>query len=1164
MVLGRLMVRVLGPVQLVTSDDEVIDLPSASQRRLLAALAVHAPRPVRTEWLCDVLGITPGALRTSVARLRRAVGDGVLHTSVIGYRLDTAVDAALVSVELGEADGDPDAIRRALGRWIGPALDEFADEPWAVAETLRLEELHGSAVEDLVEALIARRRADDAVVAIEPHVMTHPYRDRPRGLLIRALAATGRQTEALRAFQAYRSFLAESVGNEPSAELRRIEQRIAAGWNGVHVVGHPDPQLVTETAGPSASVVPRALANAARLVGRQGELAVLVGVAKTLTPGTPRVVLLSGEAGIGKTTLIAEFAREHCVPAGLNVLYGRCDEFVMEPFQPFRGLLGHLVDDLPDEVLSAHTATSGGDLLRLLPRLEPRVPVSAPSVTGDEITARHLLFEAVVDIVRRAAAVTPLILVVDDLHWAEPTGLHLLRHLARNLGGSSVMLIASFRDTHDAADDQLRAAVADLARGEAVRIELDGLAEPELRELVVARVAAAAGHDVAAIAELLRAETSGNPLYAEHLLQHWAGSGLFAFDDGTVTLPTRALGVVPTTLRDLVWHRVSVLGVDTQPVLTAAAVLGVQFEERELAAMTGIGLHELGELLDRAVAAGVLSEDGSRSGTARFAHALVARSMDAELGSRARARLHAQAFDAVRAASPSPPPERLARHAGQAGLLVEALHWATEAGHRAAAELAPDEAVEWFGTALEHAAALGRPDGERADLLVRVGESAYRAGHPAALDTLYEGAVLAERTGAMATLHRAALATHAGSIQYGAFGPKQLAIAEAAYTRLDDADHETRTRITARFAQSLVQTDRTAERVAVTTQALELARAGEDPTLLARIAPDLLYALVGSGSAPLRATVAREATELVDTIGDPHLAWLVYHAAHTAAVGAGDAPRATQCLERLRTVANDIQEPRMRWTTGVVDAFDATMRACFAEAEQIIGRTFELGAQMAEPFAFPSFAAQTFVLGTFAGRHAELFPMLQHSMDTQESVEEPFRIAHAIVCAEMGRLDVPRAMLREAMRRGVDAISDDLVRTTTLLGYAILALESADLEAADWLYPEIAPMAGEVAYNGVTSQGPVSAYAGRLASVLGRHDDAERYLLDAVATTEAFGWEYHRTTALIALAQNQVWATGALDARGARWLATGEDLCARYGINSWVKRTEALRARLTP
>ena len=112
------------------------------------------------------------------------------------------------------------------------------------------------------------------------------------------------------------------------------------------------------------------------------------------------------------------------------------------------------------------------------------------------------------------------------------------------------------------------------------------------------------------------------------------------------------------------------------------------------------------------------------------------------------------------------------------------------------------------------------------------------------------------------------------------------------------------------------------------------------------------------------------------------------------------------------------------------------------------------------------------------------------------------------------------------------------------------------------MYPQIVPMAGEVSFNGVTSQGPISAYVGKLSFLLGHYDDAERYLLDALATAEAFGWTYHRATTLIGLARNRHRAEGALDDEGEHWLATAEDLCTTHGINSWTKRTQALRAQL--
>ena len=117
--------------------------------------------------------------------------------------------------------------------WTGPPFDEFSAEAWAGPEVVRLTELHASAVEDHAIELIAARRWAEAVAELQAHVAVHPLRDRPRGLLLQALAGAGRQADALGAFRDYRAYLAESVGTEPSAEVRRLDRRVASGWDGV-------------------------------------------------------------------------------------------------------------------------------------------------------------------------------------------------------------------------------------------------------------------------------------------------------------------------------------------------------------------------------------------------------------------------------------------------------------------------------------------------------------------------------------------------------------------------------------------------------------------------------------------------------------------------------------------------------------------------------------------------------------------------------------------------------------------------------------------------------------------------------------------------------------------------------------------------------------------
>jgi hypothetical protein len=315
------------------------------------------------------------------------------------------------------------------------------------------------------------------------------------------------------------------------------------------------------------------------------------------------------------------------------------------------------------------------------------------------------------------------------------------------------------------------------------------------------------------------------------------------------------------------------------------------------------------------------------------------------------------------------------------------------------------------------------------------------------------------------------------------------------------------------------------------------------------------------GSATERAELAAEVTELADETDDPHLAFLVHHVSYGAATCVGDAAAADRYSARLHEIADEIGEPTMRWHVGILDAYVATMEARFDDAERIATATLELGMDIGDPDAFGVFASQFFFFGTFAGRHAELLPVVQQVIDTDPHVEPLFRAGHALVCCEVGQPDVGRDLLRQAVAAGLGAISQDSLGCTTLVAHAVLAIELDDVAAAEWLLPAIAPLAGEVSFNGVTSQGPVSAYAGKLQSILGRHDDAERHLLDALGTTETFGWQYHRTTTLIALAHNRFRAAGTLDERAEGWLAEAEALCAAHGLHSWMRRTTELRER---
>lgn len=1158
-------VRLLGAVRFVGEQGEVVDLPSSAQRRLLAALALASGATQRAEYLCEALDLAPGALRTTVSRVRSRIGDEVIRTDSAGYRITCPADTKMFTELLVGRSDHPDplsALDEALALWHGDALDEFRHEPWAAPEVARLDELRALAVEDRAELLIARQRAEEAVASLESHIAANPLRDRARGLLMEALATSGRQADALRAFQVYRRYLIDEIGTEPSAAVSSIERRIAAGWadqdgragagqRGTPRTGHApvvDLPLAGEVAG------------APQLIGRQRELTWLESDLVAARSGSLRTALVGGEPGIGKTTMLAAFARAQHRQGGNLVVFGRCAEDAAVPFEPFRGVVGTIVDHAPLRLLQEHVERFGGELQHIAPHLVDRLWVPPP-VASDVATERHRLFEAVADLVRRVARSSSLTLVLDDVQWAEPTGLLMLRHLCRALADAPVLVVIGFRDAPSESTPELRTALAELHRGRCRSLPLAGFDDAEMARLVQSVVGSALEPATDVLAHL-HDETSGNPLFALQLVRHLWETKVLAIADDTICFTRSRRGTdVSRSLLDVVWSRVHRLGQPAADVLSAAAVLGVEFADDVLVPMTDRPAGEVDASLDAAMAAGLLVETQGARARLRFVHALVAHALYSELPARQRRRLHGRAVQVMqRGGGPSRPDVvvDLARHAFLAGDLTAAQHWAVAAGEHAYETLAAVEAARWYERALTYATDRQVSDAERAELHARLGEAQHRAGDPRARDTLLSAAAIARKVGSDDVLVRAALANDRGFSPPRAPDVEQLEVIAAAIAVSDPADTSTRARLLALQAQELVHTPEHELRLDSARQAIELVERSDDPLLLPRIISALVFGMWGPETFALRRTLAMRAIEITGRIDDPFLEFTASRAAYYVGIESADVTLAKQSLERVKAIATEIGEPRLRWIGAALEAFEAMMEARLDDAERHSNRMLELGTEIGEPDAFALYAAQLFVNRSFAGRYAEMIPLLESALaETPDALA--FRLAHAISCSVSGREDVALGVLLDGLASGFDTIPIDWPWMTSVIGYAVLAIELEHVEAAAALRPIIEPFADQIAFTGGTSQGHVGAYVGKLASLLGDHDVADAHLLRSLEINVAFGWKYHEATTLVALAVSQYRRTGTLDARATAWLDDAAAIAEERGLGIVTTQVGRLR-----
>ena len=315
--------------------------------------------------------------------------------------------------------------------------------------------------------------------------------------------------------------------------------------------------------------------------GRAEELSRLTASQKT-SAGENRlkVVLISGEPGIGKTTLVAQAARA-AHGSGSNVLYGNCEEDFGVPYLPWITALSQLIDQSDDVLLREFAESNGTALARLVPGLARRLSLAPPGVGADADTERFLILEGVARLLALASAKTPIVLVLDDLHWVDAASLQLLRHLVASAMSMSVLVVGTFRESDLSRTHPLTAALADLRREVCVeRLDLVGLEDMEILELLEA----AAGHDVGdegvALAHALRRETGGNPFFVVEVIRHLATTGAFVQDDeGRWVLSVDPEDIsLPTSVREVVARRVARLGQETDHALSMAAVIGRDFD----------------------------------------------------------------------------------------------------------------------------------------------------------------------------------------------------------------------------------------------------------------------------------------------------------------------------------------------------------------------------------------------------------------------------------------------------------------------------------------------------------------------------------------------------------------------------------------------------------
>lgn len=444
---------------------------------------------------------------------------------------------------------------------------------------------------------------------------------------------------------------------------------------------------------------------AVEFVGREAELFQMKEVWQRAKSGRYQLLLVAGEPGIGKTRLALEFARARSAE-GTTILIGCSDEEVLVPYQPFVECLSWYIRSCDESDLRAQLAAAGGgaELGVFIPELRRRAPdlPSPPSINPE--SQRFRLFETVAALLATASRMRPMLLVLDDLHWADKATLLLLRHVMRSARAASLTIIATYRESELGRSYPLADMLTTLRREHNVtRLSLRGLDVTTVEALVADIV----GTEAPQLAQLVADSTEGNPFFATEMLRHLKETGAIAKLAGLTGKEIEVSGLgLSEGIKEMVGRRLSRLSDTCNRVLSVAAVIGREFEVAVLKEVAGVTEDELLDALEEASRAQLVSDSLKATGHFAFMHALVRETLYGELSSPRRVSLHGRVAEAIERVTEDRrvvPLTDLAYHftqAASAGSVDKAIDYAIRAGDRAADVLAHEEAARLFGMAL--------------------------------------------------------------------------------------------------------------------------------------------------------------------------------------------------------------------------------------------------------------------------------------------------------------------------------------------------------------------------------------------------------------------------------------------------------------------------------
>jgi DNA-binding SARP family transcriptional activator len=1053
--------------------------------------------------------ILPAIPPTSVLRLRHQV---LSLAPPVDIWIDVeAFEQAIISLQRSSSSEE---IYQAIEIYGGELLPEDRYEEWTQERREYLRQQYLSLLIRLARIHEARQEANLAIDALRRVVAIDPLREEAHASLMRVYALSDRRQQALRQYERLCDTLERELGVPPDPVVTELHAAIVAGiypvetWESDRVAATRD-----ETTFALTESIQAFLQRKTDFVDRDTELRVLESALQSAISSEGKIVLLAGEPGIGKTRLIEEFsqyAQAHHIP----VYWGHGYEGNgAPPYWSWMQIVRKYLANHRPEVVKKDMGSGVADIARIIPDVRAVVPdVELPPALDSE-QERFRLFDSMVLFLKSVSERSPIVLVLDDLHWFNRSSLLMLEFLANEIHQSRILVVGSYRPVEVDRGHPLVHALANLARSDLIeRINLLGLSPENVARYSEITIGEP---PPAGLPEAIHFQTSGNPFFMREIVQ-------LLIDEERIDNPEEVRSwklIIPHGIRETVHLRADRLSQPAYQVLTAAAVAGHECDLDVLASVTDQSTDGVLDALDESLSLGLLIEVPGLAGRYRFSHAITRLTLYDDLSQARCLRMHlrtGEAIEHIYAATIDEHLSELAHHyyvAAPLGSVQKAIDFLQRAGKQALARVSYSEAARYFEQALEVLKQHKSDDViTHCRVLLDFGEALMRAGNSRDAVATYERAMsLAERTDEPELFAEAAVGLSDAAFHLGETEGRYVTALDRAAEALADIRNLLKVRVLGVMSRDLSRAfasipDAAHRSRQLADEALSIATEIDQPEalIIAREARQWSYSTIDDFNDRISNT--DDILRLADELGDRQRRLLGHTWRIFDYIAVGEMQGAEYENNAYHVIATELRQPNSLWASTFRQAMFALFRGDFSEAEVSAARALQLGERCAPEQALEIYFLQISALRREQGRESEVLE-LAREVAGRHPVPSNYSILLQILLSEMDVLDQPSAELARLAGKDFEEIPFNLMRLPNLAMLAVLVSNLRARQIAPQLYELLLPYAKwNVSMGGnITACGSAEYYLGLLSSVMGDWPRAEQHLLAGIEANTRMG-----------------------------------------------------------